>query len=73
MDFLATCPVITEHSVAKWASILTFGSVPGRIATGSLQSGPKMRRTIRMSLSEGNKGRTVRGNPVVFALIVIRA
>ena len=56
VDFDLALPVTTEHSFSKCMSIRTFGSWPGRIATGVLQSGPSgkcyMSRYIAVSLDQ---------------------
>ena len=63
-------PVITEHSVLICRSMRTFGSCPGGMATGVLQSGPDP-NVSGVFIGRTHGTLTSRGNPIKLRGIVL--
>ena len=67
---LPDLPVMTEHSLLKCRSMRTFGSCPGGMATGVLQSGPDP--NVSGVFIDGAHGAlTSGGNPIKLRGIVL--
>lgn len=64
-------PVITGQSLLKCSSIRTFGSWPGRIATGVLQNGPS-KSLVSWRLTDNRVERhTIWSYSVMLALVIL--